>query len=844
MARDFDLRPLLEWINPASLDYNDWLAVGQALKYEGYEENVWDDWSRNDNRYVDGECQKKWNSFKEETGRVITGATITQLAKDNGWQPINRDNDQILDWNSSLEVDDLDRDYRLIDTDYIRGTKIQEPKHWNPIDQIKQFVNTLFKPGDYINYVTQAWPKTEKNGQTKWVPSGKGVYTQTAGDLIEALDNCNGDISNVFGDPNKDAGAWIRINPLDGEGVSNKNVAKYQYALVESDSLTLERQNELFRKLQLPIATLTYSAGKSLHALVKVEARNYPEYQERVHYLYTVLNKNGIEIDTQDKNPSRLSRLPGFVRGDDKQFLIDTNIGRANWDDWKDYIEDLNDNLPDIENLDDLFDKPIQLAPELIHGVLRRGHKMLFAAPSKAGKSFGQMQLAIAIAEGTQWNGFQCEQGRVLYVNLEIDPNSAKKRIVDIYHALGIPHKHIDNIDMWNLRGKTTPMDKLTPKLIRRAQDKDYAAIIIDPIYKVLTGDENNAYDMAKFVNQFDRIATDLGCSVIYAHHFSKGAQGGKNSMERSSGSGVFSRDPDAIITATPLPVDENLRATHITDEECQLVVEEITKYNPEYQIPDDDLMNVNAMDHHLMSAFADMDNGQELLQKIATKRQEVIDQATMHTAWRLEGTLREFASFKPINYWFKYPIYEVDHKLDDVEIETPEELQEAFLKKGQQANREKHEQIEDELMTAFNVLSFDGTPVELSQMTNYLGIKEGALRKRIGRSKDFAIHNKKVAPKEIIEQQRTKYTNSQAGNDTWKKAVAKSNGAKQQQAQDELIKVYQEVAKLNQGAPVTIQQLVKTLGVSRTAVYNRIKKNNHFEVSDGDVIFRGNERS
>ena len=34
-------------------------------------------------------------------------------------------------------------------------------------------------------------------------------------------------------------------------------------------------------------------------------------------------------------------------------------------------------------------------------------------------------------------------------------------------------------------------MDKLAPKLIRRAQKKGYAAVMIDPIYKVITGDEN-----------------------------------------------------------------------------------------------------------------------------------------------------------------------------------------------------------------------------------------------------------------------------------------------------------------------------------------------------------------
>ena len=70
--------------------------------------------------------------------------------------------------------------------------------------------------------------------------------------------------------------------------------------------------------------------------------------------------------------------------------------------------------------------------------------------------------------------------------------------------------------------------------------------ILVDPIYKVISGDENNASDMSAFCNEFDRIATLLKCSVIYCHHHSKGSQGFKKAMDRASGSGVFARDPDA----------------------------------------------------------------------------------------------------------------------------------------------------------------------------------------------------------------------------------------------------------------------------------------------------------
>ncbi|NEW06366.1 hypothetical protein GK047_10115 [Paenibacillus sp. SYP-B3998] len=56
---------------------------------------------------------------------------------------------------------------------------------------------------------------------------------------------------------------------------------------------------------------------------------------------------------------------------------------------------------------------------------------------------------------------------------------------------------------------------------------------------------------------RFDKIATELGASVIYCHHHSKGSQGGKKSMDRASGSGVFARDPDALIDLVELDVTE-----------------------------------------------------------------------------------------------------------------------------------------------------------------------------------------------------------------------------------------------------------------------------------------------
>lgn len=241
----------------------------------------------------------------------------------------------------------------------------------------------------------------KQKGRQDQVSAHKGCCDRTAGELIKRLGECNGDIGAVFGDYKEEAGAWIRFNPLDGKGVKNENVTDYRYALVESDSMPIEQQNAVMRELELPIAVLVYSGGKSVHAIVKIDAPNYDEYRRRVDFLYKVCKESGLDIDKQNRNPSRLSRMPGVMRNGKKQFIIDKNIGKESFSEWKDYIESINDDLPDPESLSAEWDNLPELAPPLIDGVLRQGHKMLIAGPSKAGKSYALIEMCVAIAEGS-----------------------------------------------------------------------------------------------------------------------------------------------------------------------------------------------------------------------------------------------------------------------------------------------------------------------------------------------------------------------------------------------------------------------------------------------------------
>ena len=561
MESKTNLTELLKYIDPSDLEYSEWIHVGMGLKAEGYEPEVWERWSASDPRHVDGECYEKWNTFNDSG---ITGAFIVLKAKEAGWTP---ESIRKLPWMiqgkdkySPTFIWDESDDTIIPDQGWVEEEDFQEPKKWNPIDDVITYLTVLFDPEEFVGFAMKSRYIEERH---KYIPNDKGVYTVTAGQLIDAL-KTDKTIERAFGNYDKNAGAWIRFNPLDGSGVKNNNVTEYRYALVECDNMELGRQIAMMKELHLPIAVMVYSGGKSIHSIVKIEASSYQEYKSKVDYLYQICEKNGLSLDKQNKNPSRLSRLPGVYRGDHKQFLIETDIGEESYEAWREWIESETDNLPDPETLEEIMANPLPLADELIAGVLRVGHKMLVSGPSKAGKSFALIELAVAIAEGMKWLGCKCKQGKVMYVNLEIDKASCQHRFMAVYDALGMDYgTHKENISVWSLRGNSTPMNDLVPKLLRRCKGKGYIAVIIDPIYKVLTGDENNASDMGKFCNEFDIIANELNASVIYCHHHSKGFQGQKKAIDRASGSGVFARDPDAVMDMTQLDLSAEINKIH-----------------------------------------------------------------------------------------------------------------------------------------------------------------------------------------------------------------------------------------------------------------------------------------
>lgn len=201
-------------------------------------------------------------------------------------------------------------------------------------------------------------------------------------------------------------------------------------------------------------------------------------------------------------------------------------------------------------------DDSIVLPPQLIVGVLHQGLKGIIGSNSKARKTWILLDLALSVATGTRWWKWNTVGGRVLVVNFEIPKAFLKQRIQALAKAKGLTN--YSQLDIWTLRGHGSNFSELIPAMIERIVESRYSLIIIDPIYKGLSGkDENRAGDIGQLCDLLESLAVETGAAVLYAHHFSKGKQATKEPIDRFSGSGVFARDADSIIVMTKHEEDD-----------------------------------------------------------------------------------------------------------------------------------------------------------------------------------------------------------------------------------------------------------------------------------------------
>lgn len=133
-----------------------------------------------------------------------------------------------------------------------------------------------------------------------------------------------------------DSGNYTHFK-INAGGSKAEDIKDLKYTLVECDEIAdMSLQRGYLESINLPIASLTWSGNKSLHAVVKVNAPDAKEYKRRVELIHEVCDGVGFKID-KTKDCCRFTRLAGSINNKtgNTQKLIALNIGCFDWNDWE-----------------------------------------------------------------------------------------------------------------------------------------------------------------------------------------------------------------------------------------------------------------------------------------------------------------------------------------------------------------------------------------------------------------------------------------------------------------------------------------------------------------------------
>lgn len=497
------INEILPRLNSARADsYEEWLAVGMALFHAGADCAVWENWSRQSGKFKEGVCAEKWKSFAGAGGSTLGIGSLVEWARADGFDPYAG---QAYDWNDVLAVE-------------LTAPKVSTI--FGKSDLVR-YLQAVFKENENVNYVVNS---RELDG--KYQPASKG-YCRSVSAVIADLQKYD-DISFAIGDYNKDAGAWIRFNPIkEGcAGSKNEEIAEYRHCLIESDEMSIDAQLATIRRLRLPCAAIVNSGGKSVHAIVKIDAGNDLKlYKERVAFLFEILEREKFTVDKACKNPARLSRMPGVWRGTRKQFLVSVNEGCASWSEWEEEIKD-----SDYTELSffDLLDTPETDKSDNLLGnrFLTREGSWLIVAQSGIGKSVLAMQAAILWALGRDlWGLKPVAPLKVAIIQAE----NNKLDLVEPLHSI-CKNLELDAADKkllqknFSIFPNSSKCGREFGRMLERiAKAKRPDIVIIDPLLSYIGGDISKQETCSAFLrNTIHPILVKYQIGLVIMHHTGK----------------------------------------------------------------------------------------------------------------------------------------------------------------------------------------------------------------------------------------------------------------------------------------------------------------------------------
>jgi len=131
--------------------------------------------------------------------------------------------------------------------------------------------------------------------------------------------------------------------------------------------------------------------------------------------------------------------------------------------------------LPPITDAAALVEQEKETPRDIVEGLLHIIGKLVFGGGSTSFKTWMLITLAVCVATASDFFGRRTTKGRVLFINLEIQPAFFARRIAKVCEALGLKVESLrGNLDTWNLRGFAADLSRMLPLLLSRIRSGEY----------------------------------------------------------------------------------------------------------------------------------------------------------------------------------------------------------------------------------------------------------------------------------------------------------------------------------------------------------------------------------
>ncbi|MBU3665725.1 MAG: hypothetical protein FGM15_07605 [Chthoniobacterales bacterium] len=388
----------------------------------------------------------------------------------------------------------------------------------------RTLLETCFMPDEFVAIAVAG---EGKDGAA--VP--KRGKTRTAAQWIRHIE-AKGGIEEVF--PAK-LGLYVRINPMRDGGARNQDVAAFRHVLVEFDCdaagqpIPKEKQLAAIVTSGLPVSALIDSGNKSLHAWIRVDAPDEAQYRLRVDAVYEKFKH--LNLDRQNRNPSRLSRCPDGFRqvGSElrRQRLLATGLGAASWIEWE--ARQIDDELEPMP-VSSLSVYDISNDPNSVLGNrwLCRGGSLVIVGQSGIGKSSLCMQLMILWALGREAFGIAPTRGKPLkslLIQAENDIGDLAEMYQGVRQGMGLTPEEERLLDSRIIIYRNTTHTgpgfvQMTSKLIDRHKPD---IVWVDPLLNFIGDDISDQKVISEFCcNQLNAISHRTGVIWALLHHTGK----------------------------------------------------------------------------------------------------------------------------------------------------------------------------------------------------------------------------------------------------------------------------------------------------------------------------------